>query len=378
VAIAALVTIALCLSLSPLRAKRESTNGVVKNSASISAPQEQRALAHYAALPVSFEPNQGQASPEVRYVARSRGYSLYLTSAGATMEVRRGSVDSEVLSMMRNKRLGPAKTMRILEERRRKAEAKHSYSASVRMQMVNANPNTQLVASQQESSKVNYMVGRDRTKWHSNIPVYGRVEYKQVYDGIDVAFHGTGPQVEFDYLVNPNADPAQIALKFDGAKKVRTTAEGNLVLSTAAGDVQLLKPVAYQGAGASRKLVDAGFTVSGSRVSFRLGAYDRSRELVIDPTMIYSTYFGGTLVDYGTGIAVDSSGNEYVSGTTDSATLPLNATGSASGTFDGFVTKISASGVWQFTTVFGGTTGDDVPGGIAVDSQGIYIGGTTR
>ena len=378
VALAALVAIAMYASLRPLHAKGDSTNavnGAAKNSQRNSTALKQRALAHYAALPVSFEPNQGQASPEVRYVARSKGYSLYLTSSGATMEVRRGNIDSEVLSMMRNKRLGPAKTMRMLEERRHNATANHSYSAAVQMQMVNANPKAQLVASDLQLGKVNYLVGRDRAKWHSNIPLYGRVEYKQVYDGVDVAFHATGSQVEFDYLVNPNADPAQIALKFDGAERVRTTAGGSLVLSTAAGDVQLLKPVAYQGEGASRKLVDASFAVKGNRVSFRLGEYDRSRELIIDPTMIYSTYFGGSLVDYGTGIAVDSSGNEYVTGTTDSPVVPPGSSGAVSG-FDGFLIQISPSGALNYTTIFGGSA-DDIPGAIAVDSQGVYIAGTT-
>ena len=379
VAFAALAAIALCVSFSPLYAKRDSTkamNGIAKNSQNNMAALKQRALANYAALPVSFEPNQGQASPEVRYVARSKGYSLYLTSSGATMQVHRRDLDSEVLSMMRNRRLGPAEAMRMLQERRHNTEANQSYSASVRMQMVNENPKARLVASDMEPGKVNYLVGRDRAKWHSDIPLYGRVEYKQVYDGVDVAFHAKGQQVEFDYLVKPNADAAQIALRFDGAEKVRTTAEGNLVLSTAAGDVQLLKPVAYQGEGASRKLVDAGFVVKGNHVSFRLGEYDRSRELVIDPTLIYSTYFGGSLADYGTGIAVDSSGNEYVTGTTDSQTLPGNSTGTNAGSFDVFLTKISPAGALVYTTLFGGSV-DDVPGGIAVDSQAIYIAGTT-
>lgn len=333
-------------------------------------------LANYAALPVAFEPNQGQAASDVQYVGRGKGYRLYLTSTGATMEVHRGNLDSEVLRMMRDRRLGPAKTMRMLEERRRNATANESFSAAVRMQMVNANPKAQLVASERESGKVNYLVGKDRTKWHSNIPQYGRVEYKEVYNGVDVAFHGAGSQVEFDYLVNPNADPSQIALKFDGAEMVRKADNGNLVLSTPAGDVQLLKPVAYQGSDASRQLVDVGFAISGNRVSFRLGKYDRSRQLVIDPTMTYSTYFGGSLVDYGIGIAVDSSGNEYVAGTTDSTTLPLGTNGTTGG-FDVFVIKISSSGQLNFTTIFGGASGDDSPGGIAVDSQAIYVGGTT-
>ena len=264
------LAIALLVCFQLLHAKHAKANAAASGSQHRASVKERPRSSH--AVPLAFEPNQGQAESGIQYVGRGKGYNLYLTHSTAMMEVHRGRLDGEVARMIRDRRLGAAGTMRMLEQRRR---TESNYSAVVQMQMINANPTPQLLASEQEPGKVNYLVGRDRSKWHSNVPLYGRVEYKEIYPGVDLAFHGVGGQFEFDYLVGPNADPEQIALKFEGAEKVRTTAQGDLVLGTAVGDIRLLKPVAYQGQGASRKLVEARFAVRGNRVSFDLGKYDR-------------------------------------------------------------------------------------------------------
>ena len=149
-------------------------------------------------------------------------------------------------------------------------------------------------------AKVNYFLGNDPSKWRSNIPLYGRVNYQNLYPGVDLAFHGVSQQLEFDYLVSPGADPAAIALSFEGADSIRTDGTGDLVLATSAGPVQLHKPVAYQSENGARQAVDARFVLKGkNQVAFELGSYDHTRELVIDPTVTYSTYFGGNGADYG-------------------------------------------------------------------------------
>lgn len=371
VAFAALVIASF--GLFGLRSSKHTKTNAAAVGSQDRAVLKERTRSNYAALPISFEPNQGQAAPGIQYVGRGKGYELSLKRTSATMEIHRGKLDGEVIRMIQDRRLGAAGTMRMLKQRR---QTESNDFAVVQMKMVDANPETQLVASGQEPGKVNYLVGKDRAHWHSNIPLFGRVKYKQIYKGVDLAFHGAGGHFEFDYFVSPNADPAQIALKFEGANKVRTTSQGDLVLSTAAGDVELLKPVAYQGEGGSREFVRARFAVNGDRVSFQLGQYDRRRELVIDPTMTYSTYFGGSLADYGLAIAVDGSGNEFVAGATDSSSVPGDPNGTSGG-YDVFLTEFNSAGVLAYTTIFGGSLGDDFPGGIALDSQGIYIAGTT-
>lgn len=350
----------------------------------LTASSHDRVQARYAALPLAFEANEGQADPHVKYVARGNGYKLFLTSKQAIMALPSSRKHSEVLDMMMNKRRGTAAVKAMLKRRAEKAEDGSSM-AVVRMNLLGANPQTQLAAEELQPGKVNYYLGNDPSKWHSNISLYGRVNYRNVYPGVDLAFHGASRQLEFDYLVSPGADASPIALSFEGAQSLHTDSTGNLLLATSAGPVELHKPVAYQSQNGAKHAVDARFVLKGkNRVTFELGPYDHSRELVIDPTVTYSTYFGGDFADYGVSIAVDASGNSYVAGATDSDTIPAQSgttvapsnNGTDDGFFDTFVTKINSSGSCQFTTFFGGSS-DDFPGGIAIDSAGIYISGTT-
>jgi hypothetical protein len=382
VAFVAVTAIAL-ITAGPARSGRNpgSAHAVANLGAATSSPSavtpatRARLQTSYAALPLAFEANEGQTDSQVKYLARGNGYRLYLTSTEAILTIPTGQGTSEVRDMIQNKRRGLAAVKAMLRKRNA-SRMKQSALAALRMNFLGANSQTQLIAEDPQAGKVNYYLGKDPAKWHSNIPLFGRVNYKDIYPGVSLAFHGAAKQLEFDYVVNPGADPKLIALGFRGAEQIRTTAAGDLILTTAAGPVQMHKPIAYQEKEGIRQPVDASFVIAGrNKVAFMLGAYDRSRELVIDPTVTYSTYFGGGSADYGLGIAVDGSGDAFVTGATDSASLPGFST-TNNLLFDVFVTEINSSGTQVFTTLFGGSQ-DDFPGGIAVDSQGIYIAGTT-
>jgi len=335
-----------------------------------------RIQANYAALPLAFEANQGQTDPQVKYLARGKGYRLFLTSSQAIMALGGTKGYSEVLDMMMNKRRGPAAVRALLKKRALRRQQQST--AVLRMNLLGANSHPQMVAEDLQPGTAGYFIGQDRSKWHTNIPMYGRVNYRGVYPGVDLAFHGLSQQLEFDYVVGPGADATPIALNFEGADSIRTNESGDLILATSAGPVQLRKPLAYQTSNGVREAVTAGFVLkSKNEVAFALGPYDHARALVIDPVVTYSTYFGGSGADYGISIAVDGSGNAYVTGATDSPAVPGFVTPTLSGSFDVYVTKISSTGTLGFTSEYGGS-GDDFPGGIAIDSQGIYIAGTTN
>ncbi|MGA8837344.1 MAG: SBBP repeat-containing protein, partial [Candidatus Sulfotelmatobacter sp.] len=377
--IAAVVAVAL-LVLSPIShraAHASSPSSATSRSASqstITPAARERLQATFAALPLAFEQNQGQTDPQVKYMARANGYKLYLTSSEAVFTLHKQGGDSEVRRMMMDRRIGPAAVKRMLQ--RRAGQKSTALAATVRMQLLGANPGVELAASDPQGGKVNYFIGNDPAKWRSNVPLFGQVSYRKIYPGIDLAFHGAGRQLEFDYLVAPGADAGSIALAFQGADKMSTNPAGDLVLTTAAGPVEIHRPVAYQQSNGARQKVDARFVMKkANEVAFAVGSYDHSRQLVIDPTVTYSTYFGGSSADYGLAIAVDGSGNEFVAGATDSSSIPGWTTAPVGG-FDVFVTKISSAGALLFTTEFGGSS-DDFPGGIAVDSTGIYVSGTT-
>ena len=269
------------------------------------------------------------------------------------------------------------------------SSARDDSNAVVRMQLSGANSHASVDATNELPGTANYFIGNDPSQWRRNVPRYARVSYQNVYPGVTMAFHGAQRQLEFDFVVAPGANTRPIGFHFTGAQGLKRDDSGNLILSSTAGDVQLHKPVAYQDQNGRRQTIDARFVLNGdNQVGIELGKYDRSRELVIDPSVsyTYSTYLGGSAEDDGFGIASDSSGNAYVTGQTMSANFPaaggVPPNTSAGGTFDVFVTKIAADGsslIYSTYIAGSGTKGNDSGNAIAVDSSGdAFVAGGTE
>lgn len=347
--------------------------------AAASSAATQRARVAFGNLPLTFEPNQGQADAQVKYMTHWHGYDLFLTSKEAVFAMPIGPQNSAALdSRQRQSGLsGMAKSAAA-------PAASANAESLIRMTMPGANPEPVIAAEDQQPGVKNYFIGNDPKNWHTNIPAFARVRYSDVYPGIDVIYHGSR-QLEFDVVVNPGANPDQIELSFDGAKHISTDASGNLILTSEAGELRLQRPVSYQEKNGTRQAVDSRFVVkSDHQVVFALGSYDPSRQLVIDPSISFATYFGGggtngSGEESGLGIAIDGSGNAYVVGTTNSSTpLPgkpiLIPPG---GQYDCYLAEFSPSGAIVFTTIFGGSQ-NDLPQAVAVDTTGIYVVGLTQ
>ncbi|HZQ68697.1 MAG TPA: SBBP repeat-containing protein [Terriglobales bacterium] len=308
-----------------------------------------RVLTEYGKLPLAFEPNLGQTDPEVKYMARGNGYVLFLTARDAVVSFSKPG-----------------------------SHGRPAVSVALRMGLADAGTTKNIMASDPQAGVSNYYLGKDPSKWRTNVPQFGRVNYEGAYPGVDLAFHGAQRQVEFDFVVKPHADASQIALQFSGSRRLRTDQNGDLILFSDAGEVRLHRPVAYQESASGRRAVDARFVLAGGKVRFALGPYDKSQELVIDPTVSYATYIGGTGEDQATSVAVDSSGNAYITGEAGDATFPHSAGTFAGGGHDAYVFKLNASGTAQlYSTLFGGS-GDESGNGIAIDSSGnAYVTGGT-
>jgi hypothetical protein len=327
---------------------------------------------------LAFEKNQGQTDAQVKYMARGSGYTLFLTSRDAVFSLTSRSAAGGAAER-------DASRLRLKSSARRNAEK--IQTAVVRMQLVGGNSQAKVSAGGELPGKSNYFIGNDRNKWRTGVMQYARVSYRDVYPGVNLAFHGAQRQVEFDFVVAPGANPAPISFRFSGDGGLKTDEADNLVVSSAAGDVLLHKPVAYQEKNGVRQLVDARFSLmADNRVAFELGDYDRSRELVIDPSVsyAYSTYLGGSLEDDGNAIAfdVDSNGaanHAYVTGSTLSLNFPVQGTNAGpTGGGDVFVTELSADGTTLiYSTLIGGSA-SDIANGIAVDSTGeAFVAGGT-
>ena len=166
--------------------------------------------------------------------------------------------------------------------------------ATVRMRAVGANPAPGGAPRDPLPGRVNYLTGRDSTRWRTGIPTYARVLYRDVYPAIDLVYHGSQGELEYDFVVAPGADPATIRLAFDGAEGLALDGDGGLRLTTPAGALRLPKPTLYQEQDRVRQEVAGGYVLQGTTVAFWTAAYDRTRPLVIDPVLSWSSYLGGT------------------------------------------------------------------------------------
>jgi hypothetical protein len=219
------------------------------------------------------------------------------------------------------------------------------------------------VGGQKLPGTTSYLVGAER-EWIHDIPNYSSVRYTSIYPGIDAVFHGNGRQLEYDFIVSPGTDPSQIRLAFDGVLRIGIDAEGNLDLVAPHGTIKQLRPTIWQDGPTGRRQVDGRYVLAGrSEARLQVGAYDRTKTLVIDPVIQYSTYFGSTGNDQANAVAADSSGNAFIAGNLISGGIQY-----------GFVSKLNASGNAVVYTVYlgSGSCNADVRG-IAVDSSGNAI-----
>ena len=312
-------------------------------------------LAHeaYGKLPLSFEANRGQADESVNFLARGPGYTLALSPTEAVFGLRKAGLSDQ-------------------------------QSTVLRMNLVGANREATVVGVDELEGKVNYLLGNDPARWRTNIPTFARVRYGEVYPGIDVVYYGNQRRLEYDFVVAPGRDPRTIALEFAGAESVAVEpATGDLLVCVAGETIRQQAPVTYQEtADGGRREVESRYALNeDGRVGFEVGEYDTNAPLIIDPVLVYSTYLGGSGQEIGYGIAVDPSGNAYVTGETYSANFPTTPGAfdtSLGGFRDAFVTKLNATGTSLVYSTYLGGSSDDGGTGIAVDSAGnAYVTGKT-
>ena len=335
---------------------------------------KQRIVETYGKLPLSFEANQGQTAPEVKFISRGPGYNLFLNSTEAVLSLS-SPQSSQRAQRMTSNFLSASSAPSAVNDPNPK-------SVALRMKLVGANPHPEVAGLEELPGRSNYFIGNDPSKWRTNVPTYAKVQYKDVYPGVDLVYYGNQRQLEYDLIVAPGADPEVIQLAFEGEHHLEIDAQGDLVLSTAGGQVRLHKPLVYQQVDSVRREIAGSYVLSGERqVGFQVAAYDASQPLVIDPALSYSTYLGGSGDDWGLSIAVDASGNAYVTGQTESTDFPTASPiqpAFGGGNFNAFVTKLNASGsVLVYSTYLSGSFGAS-GSSIAVDAAGnAYVTGVT-
>jgi len=308
-----------------------------------------RAHSAMANLPLRFEENRGQFASTVRYGARAGGYTLELTNRGAVL---------------------------AMPDRQR-----------VEMSLVKANAAAEIAPLDRMPARTDYFLGK-RTQWHTGVANFSRVQYRGVYPGIDVVYYGSHGSLEYDFVVQPGADPRAIRLQFRGSAEASVTADGDLALDFEGQRILQKKPVIYQETAGLRHPVAGRYAMVGrNEVTVKLGDYDRSRTLVIDPVVTYCTYMGSSGVDQITAMKLTANGRLYITGWTSTGEMPY-----IDGAYDNFNTGLidvflaivdttAASSTGNYPLVYfsylGGTNNDKALG-IDVDSNGVaYMTGNT-
>ncbi|HJQ34367.1 MAG TPA: SBBP repeat-containing protein [Pyrinomonadaceae bacterium] len=365
------------LLITPLILSRRPATPPAGVAAAPPESQGAQALETFGRVPLSFEANQGQAESSVDFVARGAGYAFFVKPTEAVFALRNSDCGSRIEDGADH----PLTTDAPHTKASPKSATCNTQSKVLRMKLVGADASVPAVGAEELAGKANYFVGDDPARWQTNVPTFARVRYAGVYEGVDLVYYGNQRQLEYDFSVAPGADPRAVALRFEGADKVELDASGDLLLRLGGSVVRQPKPVIYQEAAGVRREVEGGYVVEeGGRVGFKVGEYDRSAPLVIDPTIVYSTYLGGSAADQAWAVAVDPSGSVYVAGFTVSTNFPTaNAIQAANGGFqDAFVAKLNPAGnALVYSTYIGGSGGDQARG-LAVDSSGAaYITGFT-
>ena len=245
--------------------------------ATLDADLVRRIPYRYHQLPVSFEANQGQTHSDVRFLGRLRGYTVLFTSNEVIMVLNGGAT--------------PAGTEQLADRPERLQGS--SRRSVLRMRLANASRTVLLEGDTKLQGKSNYFIGQNPDNWHTDVPHYAGVIYRDIYPGIDLFFFGERGRLKYEFRIAPGGDPGHIQLQFRGHSKIRIGDGGNLFVETPAGVVSHSAPFIYQEMNGRREKVGGYFrSRSEEEVGFELSGYDPDRPLVIDPELIFSSYFG--------------------------------------------------------------------------------------
>ncbi len=356
----------------------------------------------YGNLPLRFEANEGQTVGTVQFLSRGSGYSLFLTptesvlalsaelNCGRTAAGKQPDKDDVSTTSDCADAVGQQAALSSPTSGHAGRFKNRKSRTVLRMKLLGVDHHANAEGLEQLPGYSNYFIGKDPKQWRTDVPSYAKVRFGDVYPGVDLVYYGNQRELEYDFVVAPGADPSAIQLGFTGAKRVQIEPSGDLRLQTSGGEVRWRKPVVYQEIAGTKHFVDGHYRASGEMsVGFGVSDFDRRYALVIDPTLVYSTYLGGSSSgEFAGAIAVDSAGNAYVTGSTGSTNFPTaNAYQSALATngtaTNAFVTKLNAAGDGViYSTYLGGSGGGPAYGdggtGIAFDSSGnAYVAGYT-
>jgi len=372
----------------------ERTRGGPRPASIVEVPADVEAVrarleAGYGKFPLLFEENGGQTSPEVAFTVKGSDKTLYFTPEGLTFSLMMPRDTGD------EKAGGEDSASRKLSSRLKGSGAPGEVSRrerwTLKLDFVDAG-RVWPEGSKPAETVISYFKGPE-SEHRSGVPTYNSIVYRDLWPGIDLLYDGDASHLKYRFVVRPGADPDRIRLDYRGAERLNVNGEGGLEIVTAAGVLRDDAPVSWQETEEGRVPVNVSYSLGRSEIvsgsldtpldyGFSVDGYDPTRELIIDPVvLVYCGFIGGSGLDYGDGIAVDGSGNAYVTGFThsDEATFPVTVGPDLTyngGFGDAFVAKVSADGKELVYCGYIGGSGDDFGTDIAVDGSGnAYVTG---
>jgi hypothetical protein len=333
------------------------------------------AVEEFTKTSVAFTENRGQWRDDVLFRARQKGAAFFFCRNEVTYLFLRSADESF------GEKTGPLPMMSATPEW---PECRgHSKEALIiEAQFVGSNAEPEIITDNLLPHRCNYFYGNDSDTWVTGVRNYSGIVYKQLWPGIDLAYHSGREAVKYDLIVHPGADISEIRIRYIGIQELAVSKSGDLEIRTSYGRLYEKKPYIYQEIDGMVCEISGRYTKYGPNVfGFELDElYNRTEPVLIDPELVYSTFLGGADIEWPGGISVDSSGSVYVMGSTASVDFPVAHPydGSYNGGTDVFITKLSSSGDSLVYSTFLGGPNQDLGSGIDIDDSGnTYLTGQT-
>jgi Beta-propeller repeat len=352
----------------------------------------------YAQLPLTFIENRGQTDARVRYHVQGPRHAFHLTREGIVLSFVKDSpvaaspaLQPLALGAQESAAPKPARPMTVAHSRAM-ADRPSVRAATLALRFVGANPGTTLEGQERRAAHIHFLRGNDASQWHTAVPGYAQVTYRELWTGVDMLLRGEAGSLKYEFRVRPGARFEDIRLAYAGAQGLSVDRDGALLIDTPIGVLRDTAPVSFQIVEGVRVPVESRYVLEQRgdaavpQYGFELGAgYRKDHELIIDPGLAYSTFLGGSSAEGGAGIAVDAAGNAYIVGTTQSTNFPATSgafdttPGDSVNGPDAFVAKLNASGTALIYATYLGGSGADFGRAIAIDSAGnAYVTGKTQ
>lgn len=317
-------------------------------------------------VPLYFEQNIGQTRSDVVFTSNTPNYKLELRRQDAIMTLLSGTQEESGRNL-------------------------NNVISKLRIKPVRTNPDAEIVGLKLLPSTSSYFTSKTPKNWVQGAPHYSGVKYKSIYPGINLEYYGNRQELEYDFIIKPGADPTQIKMTYEGVDQVHIDETGNAILEFDNTALIQKRPYVFQTIDGIEKEIEAEYAVYDSGadgtpplLGFRLlAAYDKSKELIIDPVLSYSALLGGDLYDSGSNIAIDNIGNSYVVSRTfsvdnsDANATSVNCQNHCQSNV--MVSKFSSNGSKLLWSVILSGSGDEDGSGIAVDDDNnVYVAGWTN